>query len=112
MKKLSEREIEKIFNEAHLRNPYMELSTPYEKDPEKRRLFTDKNIYTVEELDDTYKNTAMNDIKLGYRDSQMGYYDKWYRYCRADNGRAYDLGVKQVLLDECSQITVIEALSR
>ena len=40
-----------------------------------------------------YRDTAEKDIKQGYRDRMAGYYDKWFRYNRADEGAAYDRGV-------------------
>ena len=36
--------------------------------------------------------TAKKDEAAGYRDRKAGYYDKWYRYNRDDNGAAYDKG--------------------
>lgn len=47
------------------------------------------------ELDAEYLKTASKDVEFGYRDRMVGYYDKWYRYNRADEGRAYDLGVRR-----------------
>lgn len=35
---------------------------------------------------------ARTDYHAGMRDCQSGIYDKWYRYSRDDDGRAYDLG--------------------
>ena len=36
--------------------------------------------------------TAERDIEIGYRDRLAEYYDKWYRYNRKDEGKAYDKG--------------------
>lgn len=33
-----------------------------------------------------------NDEKQGYNDRLAGFYDKWYRYNRQDDGAAYDAG--------------------
>ena len=35
----------------------------------------------------------LNDIEAGQRDGKTGVYDKWYRYNRADDGEAYDIGI-------------------
>ena len=57
-----------------------------------------------EKLDKDYLETASKDILFGYRDRMVGYYDKWYRYNRADEGRAYDLGVRRAADTEgCAQ---------
>ena len=34
----------------------------------------------------------MDDTQHGYNDRMAGYYDKWYRYNRLDEGAAYDRG--------------------
>lgn len=34
----------------------------------------------------------LSDYKCGKRDAAAGYYDKWYRYNRKDNGEEYDAG--------------------
>lgn len=46
---------------------------------------------------EAYVAQATKDIKAGYNDRMVGYYDKWYRYNRRDEGRAYDIGVKMAL---------------
>ena len=38
--------------------------------------------------------TEVNDFLAGKKERTAGYYDKWYRYNRDDNGAAYDSGVK------------------
>lgn len=54
--------------------------------------------------------TNVNDFNSGKRDKKAGYYDKWYRYCRKDDGAAYDSGfnsvetIKPILIIECSSI--------
>ena len=51
------------------------------------------------------------DEQRGYKDRLAGFYDKWYRYNRADDGAAYDLGcVKAVETGKCpDHFTLIEA---
>ena len=34
----------------------------------------------------------LTDEERGYKDRKAGFYDKWYRYNRADDGAAYDKG--------------------
>lgn len=49
------------------------------------------------------EETAKKDEAAGYRDRKAGYYDKWYRYNRADNGAAYDSGcVRAVNEGKCA----------
>jgi hypothetical protein len=38
------------------------------------------------------KAMLLSDYKCGKRDAAAGYYDKWYRYNRKDNGEEYDAG--------------------
>ena len=47
----------------------------------------------------------------GYKDRLAGFYDKWYRYNRQDDGAAYDAGcVKAVDSGKCpEQFTLIAA---
>ena len=35
---------------------------------------------------------AVNDFNAGKKERMAGYYDKWYRYNRYDDGNAYDQG--------------------
>jgi len=51
------------------------------------------------------------DENCGYTDRLAGYYDKWYRYNRIDDGAAYDRGcVKAVNSGKCPEnFTLIEA---
>lgn len=52
--------------------------------------------------------TAKKDEAAGYRDRKAGYYDKWYRYNRADNGAAYDKGcVRAVNEGKCADDFVL-----
>lgn len=36
--------------------------------------------------------TNVNDFNQGKKERLAGYYDKWYRYNRSDDGAAYDDG--------------------
>lgn len=49
---------------------------------------------TVAEAEACVKATAEADYKAGYNDRNNHCYDKWYRYNRWDEGKAYDEGVK------------------
>ena len=51
-----------------------------------------------------------SDEKKGYRDRLSGYYDKWYRYNRKDDGEEYDRGcVKAVDSGKCPEsFTIID----
>lgn len=40
----------------------------------------------------TINQTTVNDFTAGKKERVAGYYDKWYRYHRADDGSAYDKG--------------------
>ena len=53
----------------------------------------------------------LTDEQKGYSDRLAGYYDKWYRYNRADDGAAYDKGcVKAIATGKCTDtFTLIEA---
>jgi hypothetical protein len=42
-------------------------------------------------------DTNVKDYKQGKKDRMCGYYDKWYRYNRKDDGAAYDDGVKAAI---------------
>ena len=41
--------------------------------------------------------TEVNDFIAGKKERMAGYYDKWYRYNRRDDGAAYDSGVKAAI---------------
>lgn len=51
-----------------------------------------------------------SDEKRGYSDRKAGFYDKWFRYNRKDDGAAYDRGcVKAVDSGKCPDyFTLIE----
>lgn len=52
--------------------------------------------------------TMENDIKAGKADKIAGYYDKWYRYNRKDEGAAYDIGFNSVECKLENGIKIIE----
>ena len=56
--------------------------------------------------------TDVKDFEAGKRDRQAGYYDKWYRYNRQDDGAAYDSGVQEALKNtKCKdEVHIIECL--
>lgn len=94
MKKITIKEIEALAVEAlACGNPYTVGVTSYIKAGVRvYRCFG--STYTAAELDAEYLKTAGKDIRAGYEQRAVNYYDKWYRYCRKDGGRAYDLGVQ------------------
>lgn len=49
--------------------------------------FSEPNIHS-----DVY-----DDAYFGFKDASVGYYDKWYRYNRKDNGKRYDEGVAEAI---------------
>ena len=70
--------------------------------------------YTKAEVDKMEADRQAKDEKAGYRDRMAGYYDKWYRYNRSDDGAAYDRGVHRAALQkkcpgDCTIIEVVEA---
>jgi len=74
------------FNEAEFEKSYKQFSSArmgreYEKSKDSVNTMYDK------------------DFAAGKRDRMIGYYDKWYRYNRNDDGSAYDDGVKAALKD-------------
>ena len=77
-------------------NPYKAAATVFYIGSEARYIYAEAT-HTGEALDKEYKKTAEKDFISGYNDRKVGYYDKWYRYSRADEGRAYDLGVRAAL---------------
>ena len=56
--------------------------------------------------------TKIKDHLMGKKDRLSGYYDKWYRWNRADDGRAYDAGVKEAIADpRCvADVQIIECM--
>lgn len=74
-------------------NPYINDSIHFFVDREPRYLYHGE-VYSEEQINKAYAQTCRNDVKSGYLDRLYGHYDKWYRYNRSDEGRAYDKGVK------------------
>lgn len=107
MTKMEIRALAEALADSH--NPYKEKAT---------KLFVDgepKYIWGTVEYDENgirsaYIETAMKDIKNGYEERMVGYYDKWYRYNHADNGRAYDAGCRKAsTMKSCKEdLTIIE----
>jgi hypothetical protein len=50
-----------------------------------------KNVFN-QVTDKESAERIKKDIEAGRRDRMAGYYDKWYRYNRSDDGAAYDKG--------------------
>lgn len=73
---------------------------------------TDK-ILSLSELTDLTTSNYEKDEQRGYEDRMAGYYDKWYRYNRLDEGKAYDLGVQRALKEsKCrDEIIVIPCMN-
>lgn len=102
---MTKREIRTIAEELEASyNPYRTKAT---------KLFADGHpmyIWATVEYDENgikeaYIETAMKDIKNGYDERMIGWYDKWYRYNHADEGRAYDAGVKKATtMEKCKDI--------
>jgi hypothetical protein len=92
-------------------NPYIKSSIEYFIDRVPHYLFCGED-YTKQQLDRAYLETAERDIKNGYNQRMVGYYDKWYRYNHSDEGRAYDLGSQYAANDpKCSEeFIIIECL--
>ena len=53
--------------------------------------------------------TQESDFMAGLEDCKAGYYDKWYRHNRKDDGSAYDDGFHSVPLPEIG-VEIIECL--
>ena len=50
----------------------------------------------------------ITDEERGYKDRLAGFYDKWYRYNRLDDGAAYDVGcVKAIDSEKCPEHFVL-----
>ena len=91
--------IEKIIREKTAQmvkesNPYKDVSTKFFKGNEPLFLHPCGISYTESEIDDAYAKTVSKDMTNGFNERMVGYYDKWYRYNRIDEGRAYDAGVQ------------------
>ena len=59
---------------------------------EKHYLLNNGQSVSEKEYEQIKAETAKKDMAAGYRDRKAGYYDKWYRYNRPDDGAAYDAG--------------------
>ena len=55
------------------------------------------------------KTQHYDDAYWGFKDASVGYYDKWYRYNRSDNGRRYDEGVQEAIKQGAVVLHFIEA---
>jgi hypothetical protein len=53
--------------------------------------------------------TNVRDFENGQKDKKAGYYDKWYRWNRKDDGKAYDDGFNSVSTDAL-EINIIECM--
>lgn len=54
--------------------------------------------------------TIVRDFTVGAKDKAAGYYDKWYRYNRSDDGAAYDAGHRSVECLKADGVKIIECL--
>jgi hypothetical protein len=54
--------------------------------------------------------TAKSDIEQGQCDKKAGYYDKWYRYNRIDDGKAYDKGFNSVECEKIDGVSIVECM--
>lgn len=92
-------------------NPYKAKATEYYRGSEPMYLCFGKSM-TAEEIDEAYLDTAMHDIRNGYNERMVGYYDKWYRYSHMDEGRAYDYGVREAVKNpKCAEeMRIIECM--
>lgn len=107
------KEIKDLANKAlNCGNPYKKNAIMFYKDRVAMYIYAE-TIMTEEEIDNAYIETAMHDIKEGFNQRMVGYYDKWYRYNHADEGRAYDLGVKRALQEaKCEDtMNIIECIN-
>lgn len=92
---MTQKRIRELAEQALMRgNPYKKMATEFFIDREPRYIYAGE-VMTAEEIDRAYLETASKDIKNGYDERMVGYYDKWYRYTRADEGRAYDMGCRE-----------------
>ena len=112
MNEMTKKEIRTIAEKLEASfNPYKEKAVKYYVGGAARYIWADR-IYTEDEIRAAYVETAEKDVKMGYEQRMIGYYDKWYRYCHADEGRAYDAGVKKACtMVKCSEeLCIIECM--
>lgn len=90
-------------------NPYKVKAVKFYKNMMPMYLYANESM-TEDQIVNAYIETAMKDIKKGYDERMVGYYDKWYRYSHADNGRAYDAGCSEAIKNpKCSdEFKIIE----
>lgn len=92
MKKITQKQITELATKALEKgNPYISKAIKYMIGGQPMFLYANEKM-TKDDIDKAYMETAAKDIQWGYEQRAVGYYDKWYRYNRADEGRAYDLG--------------------
>lgn len=115
---MTKRELETLARETAVEleksyNPYIKTCKSYEFRGVTLYANGDDKLITREELADAYIVTATKDFINGYNERMVGYYDKWYRYNHADEGRAYDAGVKRAINNtKCSiEFHIIECLA-
>ena len=61
------------------------------------RYLVGRESLTQREYDAARAEIERKDEECGYCDRMNHYYDKWYRYNRADEGAAYDRGVRRAV---------------
>lgn len=72
----------------------------------------DINTYTREIMAQAESKctTARHDYVKGEQDCKAGIYDKWFRYHRDDDGRAYDMGwMEQNQISQVEKIIFLNA---
>ena len=94
MKRITKKQVEELAARAlSYGNPYINRAVKLYIGHVPMYMYAGETM-TREEIDAAYLETARKDIKSGYDQRSVGYYDKWYRYNHADEGRAYDMGVR------------------
>lgn len=108
MKKISKKTVLSLAQKALAAgNPYIKKAVCFMIAREDRYIYAEQ-VMTKKEIDDAYLKTAAYDVERGYNERTAGFYDKFYRYTRADGGRAYDLGVSLAAERGCKgEMTII-----
>ena len=103
-----EQELHKVISQG---NPYLSKAIQFFIGHQPMYLYAGE-FMSREQLDIEYSKTAKHDLLAGYKERRVGYYDKWYRYSRADEGRAYDAGVRLAVSEEStpSEMHIIECV--
>ena len=113
MKKITKAQIAELAAQVLERwgNPYIREAVKYMIDGKPMFLYAGERM-TKEEIDKAYLETASKDIREGYNQRAIGWYDKWYRYNRKDDGRAYDMGCRLATADpKCAEnLNIIECM--